>query len=127
MSIFAREMAVIFVLVVLSDGLAAFFAARSCYRLRRRANLAWVLTVVMATFALVNLSDAANVFANGVRNPGTFSYWQALVGRVLRSGATWDLALKLMNGYSKQHQEEGNDERTKTTNSNSSADRPVAG
>lgn len=106
MNILLSELAMLFVLVVISDGLAAFGAARSCWRVRRRASLAWPLTIFMASLALVDLSDVINIAVNGVRNPGGVGYWQALVGRVVRSAATWYLALKLMNGYSSANEEE---------------------
>lgn len=106
MSTLTKELWAVFVLVIISDGIAAFFAARSCWRLRHRAQLAWPLAVFMFAIALVDLNDMANIVANGVRNPGGVGSYQALGGRVVRSVVTWYLALKLMNGYSSGHKGE---------------------
>lgn len=106
MKVFVSEMVTAFILVILSDGVAAALAARKCWRLRKRAGLALPLAVFMGALAIVDLSDLVNVIVNGVRNPSGPGAIQALIGRALRSVATWYLALKLMNGYSRQHQEE---------------------
>lgn len=105
MNILVRELWAVFVLVIISDGIAAFFASRACWRLRRRAQLAWPLTIFMFTIALVDLNEATNIAANGIRNPEGVATYQALIGRMVRSAATWYLALRLMNGYSSQHKE----------------------
>lgn len=105
MNIFLSEMVTAFLLVILSDGVAAGLAARSCWRIRKRAKLALPLATFMAALAVVDLSDLVNVLVNGLRNPSGAGAYQALAGRVVRSFATWYLALKLMNGYSSQPKE----------------------
>lgn len=116
MNTLVRELWAVFVLVIISDGIAAFFAARACWRLRHRAQLAWPLTVFMFTIALVDLNEATNIAANGIRNPSGVATYQALAGRMIRSAVTWYLALRLMNGYSSRHTEEERDNATYETN-----------
>jgi hypothetical protein len=115
MKLILSELVTAFVLVALSDGVAALLAARACWRLRSRPKarqLALPLAIVMATIALVDLSDMTNFVVNGVRNPVGVGAYQALAGRVVRSAAVWYLALKLMNGYSGGHTEGESNETT---------------
>lgn len=109
MNVLVAEIVTAFIVVTLSDGVAAALAARSCWRTikaRPKARpIAIPLGIFMAATALVDLSDLTNFLVNGVRNPAGAGAYQALAGRVVRSAATWYLALKLMNGYSSGHKE----------------------
>lgn len=115
MNTFVTELWALFLLVIISDGVGAALAARTCWRIRHRAQLARVLAIFMATLAVVDLSDTVNSVVNSSRPANTVAMVQALAGRTLRSAATWYLALKLMNGYSSQHKGEDTDETTSPT------------
>lgn len=99
-----REILALSILVIISDGIGAALAARAMWRLRNRPkarHLAVPLMIFMGALALVDLNDAVNAAANGsCRTSVDLALVQALAGRIIRSIATWYLALKLMNGYS---------------------------
>lgn len=91
----------ILILVVLGDGVAAFLAARSCWRIRHRARLALPFAIVLAALAVESLNSIVNNSVNlrGVEMPPAYLI-QSFVGRGVKAAATWYLALKLMNGGS---------------------------
>lgn len=104
MNVLLREVLALSVLVIISDGIGAAMAARAMWRLRKKPKarpLAIPLMTFMGALALIDLSDAVNAIANGsCRTSVDLALIQSLVGRIIRSAATWYLALKLMNGYS---------------------------
>ena len=89
----------IFVLIILGDGVAALLGARTCWRLRKKARLALPFAVVLMALALSSMNDIVNELVNlqGAQLPKEFLI-QRFIGRALRAAATWYLALKLMGG-----------------------------
>lgn len=117
MTTLLHELWTLFILVIISDGIAAALAARNCWRLRDRPKaraLAIPLAVFMAAIALVDLSDTVNYVVNATQPSNTVALVQGLIGRSARSAATWYLALKLMNGYSSGHKGETYETTQKT-------------
>lgn len=91
----------VLILVILGDGVAAFFAARACWKIRGRARLALPFAIVMCALSVESLNSVVNHSVNlqGITLPVPYLI-QAFIGRGLKAGATWYLALKLMNGGS---------------------------
>ena len=92
----------VLILVIIGDGVAAFLAARSWWRIRKRAKLALPFAAVMTVLAIEAMNSIVNHSVNlqGVTLPTPYLA-QAFAGRALKAAGTWYLALKLMNGSSK--------------------------
>ena len=103
-------MLLVLTLAILGDGVAAFLTAKTLWRIRGRAKLALPMAIVMAALAVEALNSTVNHTVNlrDTHLPAAYLV-QAFVGRALKAGATWYLALKLMNGGSKSIKENPNE------------------